>query len=61
MRHASSSGAEPVLRAARVAIGALASIPRSTTGPLRIAVALSGGRDSIALLDAPRRRRRSSA
>jgi tRNA(Ile)-lysidine synthase len=41
-----------VLRAARAAIGTLAPIRRTDAGLLRIAVALSGGRDSMALLDA---------
>jgi tRNA(Ile)-lysidine synthase len=40
---------EPVLHAARAAIGAL---PRSAATAIRIAVALSGGRDSMVLLDA---------
>ena len=40
---------EPVLRAAHAAVAAL---PRGAAAAIRIAVALSGGRDSIVLLDA---------
>jgi tRNA(Ile)-lysidine synthase len=45
-----SSATEPVLRAARSAL--LQCAPGGTAAPKRIAVALSGGRDSMVLLDA---------
>ena len=43
--------AEPVLDAARNAV-AVAAVPRDAAAPIRLAVALSGGRDSMVLLDA---------
>jgi tRNA(Ile)-lysidine synthase len=52
MTGAAASAVLPVLRAARAGLGA-ADLPRDiAAGALRVAVALSGGRDSMALLDA---------
>jgi len=52
MRHTSASAVAPVLRAVRDAVATLAAGGTPIAGPVRIAVALSGGRDSMALLDA---------
>jgi len=52
MRHTSAAAVAPVLRAVREAVATFAAGGARTGSPLRIAVALSGGRDSIALLDA---------
>ncbi len=52
MTNVAGAGEAPVLEAVRAALAAIAAEPASAGAPCRIAVALSGGRDSIALLDA---------
>ena len=47
-----ASAAAPVLRAVRNALRAAAAIPGRAPAPVRIVIGLSGGRDSMALLDA---------
>lgn len=52
MTSSGAPAASPVLAAVRDAVGGIAARRSADARPLRVAVALSGGRDSVALLDA---------